>query len=134
MDNEDSLSKLKIGSDKRMREIFESALVKSNLARNLAWAVGLLAIGVMYVTGWVIKNDNAIEKLKEGHKADFDKLVEGQKENRGYIRDIWKKTFDQPLPPPVTDLESRIFEQLKIQTDLWKSQHPPIITNQSRQP
>jgi hypothetical protein len=118
MDNEDGLSKLKIGSDKRMREIFESALVKTNLARNLAWGLGLLAVGFIYVTGWVINNQNAIDKLKEN-----------QKDNRGYIRELWSKTFNQPLPPPNADLESRILDQLKIQNELWKTQQKNRIAD-----
>lgn len=113
--DEGSLIKLKTGSDKRMREIFESALVKSNLARNLAWAVAILAAGVMYVTSWVISIQNSTEKLKEG-----------QKENRGYIRDLWNKTYNQPLPPPSAELESRLFDQLKIQSEILRSQQQPI--------
>lgn len=86
--DDEQLAILKTAADARMRGIVDNAVAKTNLARNLCYFVGLLAVGMIYVTGWVIKNDYAIDALKTG-----------QKENRNYIVDLWRSVFKQPLPP-----------------------------------
>lgn len=87
--DDDALALLKTAADTRMRAIIDSAVAKTNLARNLCYFVAALALGMIYVTGWVIRNDYAIESLRAV-----------QKENRDYIRDLWQPVFKQPLPPP----------------------------------
>lgn len=94
--DDDSLATLKTGADIRMRAIVDDALAKTNLAHNLLYFVGLLAAGVVGVTVWVGQNNRAIEKVN----GRVDISEKSQKENRDYIRELWRSTFKQPLPPP----------------------------------
>lgn len=83
------LAAIKTGADKRMRGLLDEGVAATTLVRNLVWAIAGLTLGIIFVTGWVLKNDAAIETLK---------AVEI--ENRNYIRDLWQPVFKQPLPPP----------------------------------